>query len=136
MQDSSKIYIIPNQLTVAEKSNNLAVVFKNYDDEQMNRNSLDMLKKLIEGGLKLNFLETLVVQLRGREVVKLPDNIKNVFLFGIVPKKISLNINPIRNKMLSIIDKSIIYTDETSIMLNNADKKKAFWTEVTKIYNV
>lgn len=136
MPETKQLYIAPKTIEMPHTPNGLAIIFKQFNDEKSNQISIAMLKRIIEGGLKLNFSDTLVVQLKDKEVIKLPKNIQNIFLFGINPKRISLNINQIHNKIIKIDYQSIIFTDDTLVMQNDDGKKRAFWNEVTKIYNV
>ncbi|HNK89494.1 MAG TPA: hypothetical protein PKN63_02940, partial [Chitinophagales bacterium] len=107
-----------------------------YEDEKVTQNSLEMLQKLIEGGLSLKFSETLVLQITDKEQFKLPNSINKVFLFGVRPQQIGLNINSLRNKIMRVNHQSIVWTDETALMINDGAKKKAFWIEISKIYKV
>ncbi len=136
MSISEKLYIIPKEVNMPQNSNGLALIIMKYEDEKVIQNSLEMLQKLIEGGLNLKFSETLVMQITEKEKFKLPNSINKVFLFGVQPQQIGLNVNSLRNKTMRINHQSIVCTDETALMINDGAKKKAFWTEISKIFKV
>lgn len=136
MSITEKLYIVPNEVDIPQNSNGLALIIKKYEDEKVTQNSLEMLQKLIEGGLSLKFSETLVLQITDKEQFKLPNSINKVFLFGVRPQQIGLNINSLRNKIMRVSHQSIVWTDETALMINDGAKKKAFWIEISKIYKV
>ncbi|RQO32123.1 hypothetical protein DBR32_00475 [Taibaiella sp. KBW10] len=64
------------------------------------------------------------------------DSIKEVFLFNVDPKELSLNYKLFPYRMLSINEKKIMLVDDLRSIMNNAQLKADFWNKSLKPYYI
>lgn len=133
MLNANILYKIPDSISLLDNANGYCFVLPKYENEEKNNATLNMIEKLVHNGLSLSITETYVVQLGKNDKVILPANALNIILMGVATKQIGLNLKQFDNKLIELNQKKYLITYNALDVLNDTQKKKLMWQEITKM---
>lgn len=114
--------------------NGMAVLYEPIAGADISADMLAYLNKIIEGGMKVDPAQTLVVNLAAYDLTlqQLAEHIKakRVVIFGTRWATGLLNTQLVKNELVHFYGMRVLITDTVDVIQSNETAKKQFWSEL------